>query len=71
MNAVERLKLAKEKAIEKPQIKVSKEFIDDFMLVSKHYLCSPDEIFLMKELARKDMDNAVVCFKSIAKEIRG
>lgn len=71
MNAVEILKRAKEKATEKPQVMVAKEFMDDFMTVSKHYLCSPDEIQLMKEIARKDMDNAVVCFRSIAKEIGG
>lgn len=67
MNAIERAKALQQRAMEKPT--ASKEFIADFMKVSKHYLCSPTEIEIMKQLARDNMKEAQGCFASLAKEI--
>lgn len=47
----------------------SAKFVNDFLAVSKHYLCQPDEIEEMKNCARADMENAVICFSALADEL--
>jgi len=50
-------------------ITVSKQFLSDFKKVCEFYECPPDEIELMKEAARNDIENAKECFRCLAKEI--
>lgn len=50
---------------------VSQGFVDDFELVAAHYeLKKHGEYDLAKDLARKDLDNAIVCYAEMAKQIR-
>lgn len=52
-------------------VKVSKQFFDDFELVAAHYeLKKHGEYDLAKDLARKDLDNAIVCYAAMAKQLR-
>lgn len=49
---------------------VSKQFADDFEAVCTHYALTPDERAEAKQAARRDLDNAIVCFSALAKEIQ-
>ena len=50
---------------------VNKQFADDFELVATHYgLKHIGEYLIAKDAARSDLENAIVCFASIAAEIR-
>ena len=46
-------------------VTVPREFAMHFESVTKYYGCTLAEVDEMKALARKDMENAQVCFKSI------
>jgi len=53
-------------------VKVSKQFQDDFMLVAAHYMLDElGELETAKQAARNDMAAAEVCYASLAAEIRG
>ncbi len=51
-------------------MQVPRRFAGDFDLVVAHYECPPDEIALMKECARADLESAMRCFAVIAQEIK-
>lgn len=69
-NALELAKALAEKARHKEHtIKVSKKFIGDFNKVAAHYRCDLEEVKIMKECAKADIETAKICFDSLAKEI--
>lgn len=50
--------------------KASKQFVDDFALVAKHYmLAEHGELELAKQMARDDMANAEISYRALANEI--
>lgn len=52
------------------EIKVSKKFSTDFLKVAKHYMLEElGELETAKQAARNDMENAEVCYASLAAEI--
>lgn len=53
------------------EIKATKKFKADFMLVAKHYMLAElGELETAKQAARNDMANAEICYAAMAKEIR-
>ena len=50
-------------------VRASKEFIQVFDMVMKHYECTPEEVEQAKEAVRNDYENAEICYLEIAKEI--
>lgn len=66
MNALERVKAM---AVKAEAFKYPNGFQEDFMVVVKHYQCTPDEIQIMKSLAKHDIGNAVVSYRSMVEEI--
>lgn len=53
------------------EVKVTKQFQQDFMLVAKHYMLEElGELETAKQAARGDMENAEICYAAMAKEIR-
>lgn len=50
-------------------VNAPRQFAAHFHAVCTHYQCTPDEIEIMKQLARRDMANAVVSFAAMAREI--
>jgi len=58
-----------ERAKSKP-LQVSRKFVNDFNLVAAHYRCDPDEIKIMKELVRKNPQDAEMSFTIMAEEVR-
>lgn len=50
-------------------IKASPAFVSAFQAVCRHYKCTPDEIEIMKQLARADMPAAVQSFGIMAGEV--
>lgn len=51
------------------EVKASSKFVNNFMFVSKHYLCTKEEIEEMKQCARNDMQAAEESFGLMADEI--
>lgn len=52
-------------------VRVGRKFAEDFELVAAHYkLRETGEYELAKQAARDDLENAVVCFADMAKQIR-
>lgn len=51
-------------------IQVTKQFAENFALVSAYYACSAEEIIEMKRAARADLDNAEISFGLMADEIK-
>ena len=50
---------------------VSRQFVQDFELVAAHYnLKELGEYETAKDLARNDLENAVICYSELAKDIR-
>lgn len=52
-------------------VTVTREFKQDFELVVKSYGLTDTEVEEAKVAARGDLQNAVICYKSIAAQIRG
>lgn len=52
------------------KMQVSKEFAENFAMVSGHYACSDEEIAEMKQAARADMEAAETSFGLMAQEIK-
>ena len=53
------------------EIKVTKQFAQDFILVAKHYMLEElGEIEEAKKAARNDMANAEISYRAMADEIR-
>ena len=51
--------------------RVPRQFAADFALVATHYqLRELDEYETAKQAARNDLDNAIVCYAALAKEIQ-
>jgi hypothetical protein len=49
---------------------VPRQFVDDFEAVAKHYkLRECGEYDQARNAARADLDNAIICFASLAREI--
>lgn len=48
---------------------VPRQFKSDFMAVCRTYLCSAEEVAIMKELARKDLPAASESFGIMAGEV--
>ena len=67
---MERVKELEAKVKAGKPTRVTKEFLNQFEAVCQYYQCPPDEVELMKALARKDMENAKVCFASIYGQIK-
>jgi len=54
------------------EVKATKQFQHDFMLVANHYMLAElGELETAKQAARNDMAAAEVCYASLAAEIRG
>ncbi|MHB8915792.1 MAG: hypothetical protein ACYC4K_08270 [Thiobacillus sp.] len=51
------------------EIKVSRQFSDNFRMVSEFYGCTDAEIAEMKEAARSDLANAEIAFQNMAEQI--
>lgn len=51
------------------EIKVSRQFSDDFRKVAEFYGCTQPEIAEMKEVARADLPNAEIAFRNMAEQI--
>lgn len=55
----------------KPEIKVSRQFLDDFNTVADHYdLRQLGEYETARDAARRDIESAQVCFAAMAERIR-
>lgn len=53
------------------QVKVTKQFADDFELVATHYyLKKHGEYDIAKQIARDDLENAIQCYAEMARQIR-
>lgn len=51
--------------------RVPPQFVDDFELVAKHYkLKEMGEYDLAKDVARQDIEQAIIAFASVAAQIR-
>lgn len=51
------------------EVKATKQFQQDFMLVAKHYkLAELGELEIAKQAARGDMENAEICYAAMALE---
>lgn len=53
------------------RIKVTRQFRDDFELVTKHYECSEQEIDWLKKQARKDYEMVSKSMEIMVDEING
>lgn len=51
------------------EVKASRAFKRNFDTVAKHYGCTPEEIELMKEAARRDMPGAERSFAAMMLDI--
>ena len=51
-------------------VRASKQFSDNFKIVSEYYACTTEEIEKMTEEARKDIGNAEISFDLMANEIK-
>lgn len=51
-------------------MRVSREFVENFNLVTRHYALPPEEIEGAKAAARRDVDAAATCFAALAHRIR-
>ena len=69
MDALELVKDLESRVKAGKPTKVTKEFLNHFETVAKYYECPPDEVELMKAIARGDMENAKICFESIFKQL--
>lgn len=49
----------------------TKQFVDNFKLVSGHYMLSGSEVEEAKQCARDNMADAEICYQALADEIRG
>jgi hypothetical protein len=49
--------------------RVPKEFAEAFERVARHYRCSAEEVEEMKKLARADLENAMRCYYTLAREL--
>jgi hypothetical protein len=65
MDLMERVRQLEAKVKAGKPTRVTREFVQQFDAVCQYYQCPPDEVALMKEAARKDMENAKVCFASV------
>lgn len=52
-----------------PVVRVSQQFAKDFERVAAHYRCAPDELEIMRELARGNLEAAEDSFALMAAEI--
>lgn len=46
-----------------------RQFVEDFDKVCTHYGLTKEETEEAKQAARRDLDNAIICFSSLAREI--
>jgi hypothetical protein len=51
-------------------IKARRVFVDNFNVVVQFYRCDPEEVEIMKAVARKDMPGAEEAFAKMAAEVR-
>ena len=69
-NILDLVNRVRNRAREKPQIKVSKAFVHHFDAVAKFYGCGLQEIDDMKAAARNDLESAQVTFETLFNEIQ-
>lgn len=52
-------------------IRISKEFVKMFDRIIAHYECPEDEIPLMKDAVRRDIEGAKECYAAMCRELDG
>ena len=68
-SALELLEEVKQRAKQRP-MRVSKDFSYKFQAVASHFRCDKEEIEEMKELVRKDYENAKTSYEKMYEETK-